>query len=195
MPRRSNHCRNQKKASNQKFNDWSGGSRSSDWRSSNRKSSNNSLSNRSGEDYESRRPVDASRESSLDRAAQSSGSDTLDRGSPMPSRPLSLLPNHNMNSGPHYRLKITVYETTHKGRQPLPARLWTARNVQHIMRGDLNFTTVHILDHISSVTFMGPRLRGMGLSKEEARACQEGFTCYMDWQGLTIEWEIHPLTL
>ena len=122
MPRRSNCHKNQKKASNQKSNDQSGGLRNSNQRSSDRKSSdrshsNNSHSNRSGEDCEPRRPVDASREASLDRATQSSGSNTLDGGSPMPSRPPSPLPNHdNMNSGPHNCLKITVYETTHKGR-------------------------------------------------------------------------------
>ena len=122
MPRRSNCCKSQKKASNQKSNDWSGGSKNSDRRSSDRKSfnmshSNNSHSDRSGEDCKPRGPVDASREASLDRAAQSSGSDTLDGGSKMPSRPSSPLPNHdNMNSGPHYYLKITVYEATHKGR-------------------------------------------------------------------------------
>ena len=56
----------------------------------------------------------------------------------------------------------------------------------HIMRGDLDIATAHILDHISSVTFVGQSLRGPGLSREEAKACQEGFTHYMDWQGLTI---------
>ena len=42
---------------------------------------------------------------------------------------------------------------------------------------------------------MGQSFRGPGLLREEARAYQEGFTCYMDWQGFTIEQEIHPLTL
>ena len=195
MPRRSNHHRNPKKASNQKSYDLLGDSRNSNRRSSNRKSTNSSHSTRSGEDCEPRRPVDASRESSLDRVMQSSGSDTLDGGSPIPLRPPSPLPNHdNINSGPWYCLKITVYEMTHKGRQPLPVRLWMASNVKH-MRGDLDIATVQILNHISSVPFMGPSLRGPGLLKEEARACQEGFTHYMDWQGLTIEREIHPLTL
>ena len=126
MPRRSNCHKSQKKASNQKSNDQLGGSRNYDRRCSNRKSSDrshsdnshsdNSHSDRGGEDCEPRRPVDASREASLDRTAQSSGSDTLDGESPMPSKPPSPLPNHdNMNSGPCYCLKITVYETTHKG--------------------------------------------------------------------------------
>ena len=92
-----------------------------------------------------------------------------------------------MNSRPDYWLRITVYETTHKGRQPLPARLLMARNVKHIMSGDLDIATIQILDHISSVALVGPSLRGPGLSREEARACQEGFTHYMDWQGLTIK--------
>ena len=69
------------------------------------------------EKTEPRRPVGASREASSDRVSQSSGSDTLDGGSQLPSRPPSPLPNHdNMNSGPRYCSKITVYETTHKGR-------------------------------------------------------------------------------
>ena len=62
-----------------------------------------------------------------------------------------------------------------------------ARNIKHIMRGDLDIATVQILDHISSVAFVGTSLRVPGLSKEEARACQEGFAHYMDWQGLTIK--------
>ena len=138
--------------------------------------------------------MSASREASLDRATQLSGPDTLDGGSPMPSRPPSPLQNHDkMDSGPQYCLKITVYETTHKGRQPLPARLWTPRNVKHIM-DDLDLTVIEILDHMSSVVFTGQRLNGAGLTREEARACQEAFVWYM-WQGLTIEREIHPLTL
>ena len=63
------------------------------------------------------------------------------------------------------------------------------------MKDDLDLTVIEILDHISSVAFTGQRLNGAGLTREEARACQEGFVRYMDWQGLTIEREIHPLTL
>ena len=76
----------------------------------------------------------------------------------MPSRPPFLLPNYD--SRPHYCLKITVYETTCKGRLPLPVRLWMARNVKHIMRGDLDIATVQILDHISSVGLWDQGLEG-----------------------------------
>ena len=100
-----------------------------------------------------------------------------------------------MDSGPHYCLKVMVNETTCKGRQPLPARLWTPENVRYIMENDLDLTVMEMLDHISSVTFTRPRLSGAGLTRQEARACQEGFMRYMDWQGLTIDCEIHPMTL
>ena len=63
------------------------------------------------------------------------------------------------------------------------------------MKDDLDLTVIEILDHISSVALTGPRLNSAGLTREEARACQEGFMRYMDWQGLTIEREIHHLTL
>ena len=87
---RSNHHNSQKKASNQKSNDQSGGSRNSD-----RSHSDKSCSDRGGKDCEPRRPVNASKEASLIRAAQSSGSDTLDGRSPMPLRPPFSLSNHN----------------------------------------------------------------------------------------------------
>ena len=63
------------------------------------------------------------------------------------------------------------------------------------MKDDLDLTVIEILDHISEVAFTGPSLNSVGLTREEARACEEGFVKYMDWQGLTIEREIHPLTL
>ena len=67
-----------------------------------------------------------------------------------------------------------LFKTTHKDRRPLPARLWTPKNVKHIMNDDLDLTVIEILDHISSVAFTGQRLNGAGLTTEEARACQEG---------------------
>ena len=175
MPRRGNHQKSQKKAANQKP--------SSDQGSSDQSNPNNSPSDNRVEGHESRSPMSARREA-------------LDGGSPMPSRPPSPLQNHNkMDSGPCYCLKIIVYEATHKGRQPLSARLWTRRNVKCIIKDDLDLTVIEILDHISSVAFTGQRLNSAGLTREEARACQEGLVQYMDWQELTIEREIHPLTL
>ena len=67
-----------------------------------------------------------------------------------------------------------------------------ARNVKHIMRDDLDIVTVEILDHIFSCIC---RTKAQQPRSLQARACQEGFTCYRNWQGLTIEREIHPLTL
>ena len=114
----------------------------------------------------------------------------------MPYRPPSPLQNHDkMDSGPHYCLRIMVYKTTRKGRQLLPGRLWAPKNAKHIMKDDLDSAVIEILDHIPSVAFTGPRLNSAGLTRKEARACQEGFMRYMDWQGLRIEREIYPLTL
>ena len=168
MPRRGNCQKSQKKAPNQKP--------SSNQGSSDQSHPDNNPSDNRVDGHESRSPMSASRKALLDRATQSSGPDTLDGGSPMPSRPPSPLQNHDkMDSGPHYCLKIMVYETTCKGRQPLPVRLWTPRNVKHIMKDDLDLTVIEILDHISSVAFTGQRLNGAGLTREEARACQEEF--------------------
>ena len=62
------------------------------------------------------------------------------------------------------------------------------------MRDDLELAVVEVFDNISSIAFTEMGSCGAGLIREEARACQEGFTRYMDWQGLTVERDIHPLT-
>ena len=72
--------------------------------------------------------------------------------------PPSPLQNHyRVGSGTCYCLKIMVYETTFRGRQPLPARLWTPGN---IMKDDLELMVLDILHHILSVGFTRPRLSG-----------------------------------
>ena len=63
------------------------------------------------------------------------------------------------------------------------------------MRDDLELAVVEALDNILSIAFTEMGSCGAGLTKKEARACQEGFTQYMDWQGLMVEREIHPLTI
>ena len=115
MPRCSNCRKSQRKAPDQKSRDQSLSLRGSD----------NSPSNNKSEDHGIDSPAYASREASLDRVAPSSDSDTLGERSPVSSRPISPLSNHNNTDGRfHYCLKITFYETTHKGGQPLPARMW-----------------------------------------------------------------------
>ena len=97
MPRRGNCQKSQKKAPNQK--------QSSDWGSFDRSHPNNSPSDNRVEGHESRSPMSASREALLDRATQSSGPDTLDGGSQMPSVPPSPLQNHDkMDSAQYLRV-------------------------------------------------------------------------------------------
>ena len=68
------------------------------------------------EDHEYRNPMNVIRKAFLDRKMPSSDHDTLHGGSSTPLRPPSPFQNHDkMGSGPHYHLKITVYETTHRG--------------------------------------------------------------------------------
>ena len=63
------------------------------------------------------------------------------------------------------------------------------------MGDDLELAVIEVLDNILSIAFTETGPHGAGLTKEEARACEEGFTRYMDWQGLMVEREIHPLTI
>ena len=191
MHRCSNHQKSQRKAPDQKLRDWSLSLRGSD-----KRSSDNSHSNSKREHHGLDSPAYTSREASLDRVMQSLDSATLGERIPVSSGPVSPLRNHdNIDGGSCYFLKITIYETTQKGRQPLPARLWTPCNIKHIMRDDLELAIVEVFDNISSIAFTEMGCHSARLTKKEARTCQEGFTQYMDWQGLMIEREVHPLII
>ena len=108
---------------------------------------------------------------------QSLDTATLGERSPVSSGPVSPLHNHdNIDGGSQYCLKITIYKTTCKCRWPLAARLWTPHNIKHIMRDDLELAVVEALDNISSIAFTEMGSCGARLTKEETRACQEGFT-------------------
>ena len=135
-------------------------------RGSNKGSSDNSHSNRKWEDHGLDSPAYASREASLDRVMQSLDSATLWERSPVSSGPVSPLRNHNsIDRGSHYCLRITIYETTRKGRWPLPARLWTPCNIKHIITDDLELAVVEVLDNISLIAFTEMGSRGARLTK------------------------------
>ena len=164
MTRCDNHQKSQRKAPGQELRD-----RSLSLRGSDKGSSNNSCSNSKWEDRGLDSPAYASTEASLDRVTQSLDSTTLGERSPVSSGPVSPLRNHdNVDGGSCYCLKITICETTHKGRWPLPARLWTPHNIKHIMGDDLELAVVEVLDiGILSLWFqkcrplMGGRRKGL----------------------------------
>ena len=64
-----------------------------------------------------------------------------------------------------------------------------------MMRDDLNVMEAVILDHITAILYVGQQSAGEGLSEEEAEACVEYFSPYIEWSEVAIKREFQALTL
>ena len=63
------------------------------------------------------------------------------------------------------------------------------------MEDDLDVTEAVILDHIMAILYVGWHSAGEGLTEEEAQACIDHFSPYVEWRGTAVEWEFQALTL
>ena len=64
-----------------------------------------------------------------------------------------------------------------------------------LMEDDLDVSKAVILDHIMAILYVGQQSAGEGLMEEEAQACVEHFTPYVEWRGMAIKWEFQALML
>ena len=64
-----------------------------------------------------------------------------------------------------------------------------------LMEDDLDVSKAVILDHIMAIFYVGQQSAGEGLMEEEAQACVEHFSPYIEWRGVAVKWEFQALTL
>ena len=64
-----------------------------------------------------------------------------------------------------------------------------------LMEDDLDVSEAVILDHIMAILYVGWCSTGEGLTEEEAQACVEHFSPYVEWRGVAVEWEFQALKL
>ena len=108
----------------------------------------------------------------------------------------SLLLNHDrMNSERRHCLLVTIHEATSQGCRALLKLKWTLANIADVMWDDLNVTEAVILDHITAILYVGRWSAGEGLTEEEAGACIDHFSPYIEWREVAIEREFQALTL
>ena len=108
----------------------------------------------------------------------------------------SPLQDHDrMSSGRRYCLKVTVYEVTKRGCRTLPTALLNSASIVDLMGDNLDVTNAVILDHITAILYVGRHSAGKGLTEEEAQACIEHFSPYVEGRGMAVEWEFQALTL
>ena len=100
-----------------------------------------------------------------------------------------------MSSGRQYCLRVTVYEATKRGHQALPTAVMNSAVIVDLMEDDLDVSEVVILDHIMAILYVGWSSAGEGLMEEEAQACVEHFSPFVEWRGTAVKWEFQALTL
>ena len=108
----------------------------------------------------------------------------------------SPLQNHDrMDSGRRYCLLTTIHEATCQGCRALSKSMWNPASIADMMSDDLDVTKAVVLDHITAILCVGQRSAGEGLTEEEAQACINHFSPYIEWRDLAVECEFQALTL
>ena len=64
-----------------------------------------------------------------------------------------------------------------------------------MMSDDLDITEVVVLDHMTAIFYIGQQSASEGLTKEEAQACINHFSPYIEWRDVAVECEFQALTL
>ena len=65
--------------------------------------------------------------------------------------------------------------------------MWNPASITDMMSDDLDITEAVVLDHIMTILRIDHQLAGEGLTKEEAQACIEHFSPYIEWRDVAVE--------
>ena len=64
-----------------------------------------------------------------------------------------------------------------------------------MMSYDLDITEAVGLDHITAILDVGKQSASEGLTEEEAQACIDHFSPYIEWRDVAVKCEFQALTL
>ena len=102
--------------------------------------------------------------------------------------------NHDrMDSRRRYCLLTTIHEATHKGCRALLKPMWNPASIADMMSDNLDISEVVVLDHITVILYVGQWSASEGLTQEEAQACIDHFTSYIEWRDMAVECEFQAL--
>ena len=73
--------------------------------------------------------------------------------------------------------------------------MWNPANITDMMSDNLDIIEVVVLDHITTILYIGRQSAGEGLTEEEAQACINHFSPYIKWRDMAVEHEFQALTL
>ena len=73
--------------------------------------------------------------------------------------------------------------------------MWNPASIMDMMSDNLDVMEVVVLDHITAILYVSQQSVGEGLTKEEAQACIEHFSPYIEWRDMAVKQEFQALTL
>ena len=68
-------------------------------------------------------------------------------------------------------------------------------NIADMMQDDLDIMEAVVLDHITAILYVGRWSADEGLTREEAEACVDHFSPYIEWRDVAVEREFQALNL
>ena len=72
--------------------------------------------------------------------------------------------------------------------------MWNPASIADMMSNDLDITKAVVLDHITTILYVGRWSAGEGLTEEEAQACIDHFSPHIEWRDVAVEPEFQALT-
>ena len=106
------------------------------------------------------------------------------------------LQNHNrMDSGRRYCLLTTIHKATHQECRALLKPMWNPGSIADMMSDELDIMEAVVLDHITTILYVGQQSAGECLTEEEAQACIYHFRPYIKWRDVTVKCEFQALML
>ena len=79
--------------------------------------------------------------------------------------------------------------------QGLLKPMWNPASITDMMSDDLDVAEAVVLDHITAILYVGQWSAGKGLTEEEAQACINHFSLYIECRDMAVELEFQALTL
>ena len=73
--------------------------------------------------------------------------------------------------------------------------MWNPASIADMMSDDPDITEVVSLNHITTILYVGQQSAREGLAEEEAQACIDHFSPYIEWRGMAVKCEFQALTL
>ena len=67
--------------------------------------------------------------------------------------------------------------------------MWNFASIADMMSDNLDIMKVVVLDHITAIFYIGRQSASEGLSEEEAEACMDHFSPYIEWRDVKCEFQ------